>query len=50
MAAQGYILFIFGISLVISLALIIIFYYTKKRKDDIDKIEEPKYRMMQDDD
>lgn len=43
------ILFLFGLSMVISLALIIIHYYTKKRVDR-DKIEAPKYSMMQDDD
>ena len=46
MAAQGYILFLFGLSMVIALGVIIAVYYTRKDKDDVEK---PKYHMMDDD-
>ncbi len=38
---------LFGLSLVIALAMTIIFYYSKKRHK---KVEEPKYRMLDDKD
>ncbi len=37
---------LFGLCLVIALALTIIFYYSKKRQK---KVEEPKYRMLDED-
>ncbi len=37
---------LFGVSLVTVFAGIIIFYYSRKRKQ---KVEEPKYRMLDDD-
>lgn len=37
---------LFGLSLVIALAVTIIFYYSKKRHK---KVEAPKYRMLDDD-
>ena len=37
---------VFGFALVILLSVIIGFYYTKKRKK---KVEEPKYKMFDDD-
>lgn len=37
---------LFGLSLVIALGATIIFYYSKKRKQ---KVEEPKFRMLDDD-
>ena len=46
MAYQGYILFMFGLSLVISLAVIIAVYYLKRNRRDV---EAPKYRMLDDD-
>lgn len=46
MANQGYILFIFGLSMVIALGVIILVYYTRKDKDDV---ESPKHRMLDDD-
>jgi len=47
MAFQRYILFLFGLSMVIALAVIIGVYYTRKNRDDV---EAPKYKMMDDDD
>lgn len=47
MAIQGWILFFFGVSLVISLAVIIHHYYGGRRGSDV---EEPKYRMFDDED
>ena len=38
---------LFGISLVVIFIGIIVFYYSSKRKR---KVEEPKYRMLEDDD
>jgi len=38
--------FLFGTALVVALAVIILVYYAKKRKSHV---EEPKYRMMRDD-
>lgn len=38
---------IFGLSLVVIFAVIIKFYYSKKRKG---KVEEAKYKMLDDDD
>lgn len=38
---------IFGFSLVLALAITIIFYYSKKRHK---KVEEPKYKMLDDED
>lgn len=43
---QAYILLLFGISLVIAMIIVILFAYSSRRKT---KIEEPKYRMMEDD-
>jgi nitrogen fixation-related uncharacterized protein len=37
---------LFGLSLVVALAITITFYYSKKRHK---KVEEPKYRMLDDD-
>lgn len=37
---------LFGLSLVIALAVTIVFYYSKKRHK---KVEEPKYRMLDED-
>lgn len=37
---------LFGLSLVIALAVTIVFYFSKKRHK---KVEEPKYRMLKDD-
>jgi len=47
MAYQGYILFIFGLSMVIALSVIIAVYYLKRDKRDV---EAPKYKMLDDDD
>ena len=38
---------LFGLSLVIALAVFIAYYYSSRRKK---QVEEPKYRMMEDDD
>lgn len=38
--------FLFGLSLVVIFIGIIFYYYSKKRKS---KVEEPKYRMLEDD-
>lgn len=38
--------FLFGLSLVITLLVIIVYYYSHKRHREI---EEPKYRMLDDD-
>jgi cbb3-type cytochrome oxidase subunit 3 len=46
MSGQGMAYFLFGLSLVIVLAVIIAYYYSRKRHR---KIEEPKYRMLDDD-
>jgi len=46
MAYQGYVLFIFGLSMVIALGVIIAVYCTRKDRDDV---ETPKHRMMDDD-
>lgn len=37
---------LFGLSLVIALAVTIVYYYSKKRHK---KVEEPKYRMLDED-
>lgn len=37
---------LFGLSLVLALLVTILFYYSKKRHK---KVEEPKYRMLDDD-
>lgn len=42
----GTLYLLFGLSLVIALGVTIIFYYSKKRHK---KVEEPKYRMLDDD-
>ncbi|NTU42274.1 MAG: CcoQ/FixQ family Cbb3-type cytochrome c oxidase assembly chaperone [Nitrospirales bacterium] len=47
MSADELIYFLFGLSLVITLAGIIKFYYSRKRHKSV---EEAKYRMMEDDD
>ena len=38
--------FIFGLTLVVIFVVIIFFYYSKKRRT---KVEEPKFRMLDDD-
>ncbi len=43
--ALGY--FIFGLTLVVLFAVIIVYNYSKKRHK---KVEEPKYKMLEDDD
>ncbi|MBI5634932.1 MAG: CcoQ/FixQ family Cbb3-type cytochrome c oxidase assembly chaperone [Nitrospirae bacterium] len=47
MTAQGIAYFIFGLTLVILFGIIIAFYYSKKRHK---KVEDPKYKMFEDDD
>ncbi|MBI5076465.1 MAG: cbb3-type cytochrome c oxidase subunit 3 [Nitrospirae bacterium] len=47
MDAQGIAYFIFGLTLVVLFAVIIAFYYSKKRHK---KVEDPKYKMFEDDD
>ncbi len=47
MNAQGIAYFIFGLTLVVLFAVIIAFYYSKKRHR---KVEDPKYKMLDDDD
>lgn len=42
----GTLYLIFGLSLVIALAVTIVYYYSKKRHK---KVEEPKYRMLDED-
>lgn len=42
----GTLYLLIGLSLVLALAITIIFYYSKKRYK---KVEEPKYRMLDDD-
>jgi cbb3-type cytochrome oxidase subunit 3 len=42
--AQAY--FLFGVALVVLFAIIIAHYYSKKRRD---KVEEAKYKMLDDD-
>ena len=39
--------FIYGIILVVVFAGILVYFYSPKRKD---KVEEPKFRMLEDDD
>ena len=46
MIGSVYSFLIYGISLVVIFAAIIFYYYSKKRKD---KVEEAKYRMLDDD-
>jgi cbb3-type cytochrome oxidase subunit 3 len=47
MTAQGIAYFIFGLTLVTLFVIIIAFYYSKKRHK---KVEDPKYKMFEDDD
>ena len=47
MGAQAGAYFIFGLSLVLLFGVIIGYYYSRKRKGEV---EEAKYRMMDDDD
>jgi len=47
MTAQSIAYFVFGLTLVILFVIIIAFYYSKKRHK---KVEEPKYKMFEDDD
>jgi len=47
MKPQAIAYFLFGLSLVVILLVIIIFYYSKKRHK---KVEEPKYKMLEDED
>jgi len=43
---SGTLYLLLGLSLVVALVITIIFYYSKKRHK---KVEEPKYRMLDDD-
>ncbi len=47
MKPQAIAYFLFGLSLVVTLLVIIIFYYSKRRHK---KVEEPKYKMLEDED
>jgi len=47
MHVQGIMYLIYGIILVVTFVGIIVFYYSRKRKKTI---EDPKYKMLQDDD
>jgi len=47
MNPQAMAYFLFGLSLVLIFIVIILFYYSKKRHK---KVEEPKYRMLEDED
>lgn len=47
---SGWIKFIFTIALFIVFVLIVINYYRPKKKEDADKVEKPKYTMLDDDD
>jgi cbb3-type cytochrome oxidase subunit 3 len=47
MTAQSIAYFVFGVTLVILFVIIIAFYYSKKRHK---KVEDPKYKMFEDDD
>jgi cbb3-type cytochrome oxidase subunit 3 len=46
MNVQGIAYFVFGLTLVIVFGVIIAFYYSRKRHK---KVEEPKYKMLEDD-
>ncbi len=46
MNAQGIAYIVFGLSLVILFGIIIAFYYSRKRHM---KVEDPKYKMLEDD-
>lgn len=46
MNAQGIAYFVFGVTLVVLFAVIIVFYFSKKRHN---KVEGPKYKMFEDD-
>ena len=46
MSVQGIAYAVFGLTLVILFGIIIIFYYSKKRHK---KVEDPKYKMFEDD-
>ena len=47
MNVQGIAYFVFGLALVVLFGIIIFFYYAKKRHK---KVEDPKYKMLEDDD
>lgn len=47
MTAQGIAYFVFGLTLVVLFVVIIAFYYSGKRHK---KVEDPKYKMFDDDD
>lgn len=47
MKGQAIAFFLFGFSLVVIFVAIIVFYYSKKRQT---RIEEPKYKMLDDED
>lgn len=47
MSPQGVAYLLFGVALVMLFGLIIVFYYSKKRKKTV---EDPKYRMLDDGD
>ena len=46
MNAQSIAYFVFGVTLVILFGIIIAFYYSRKRHE---KVEDPKYKMLEDD-
>lgn len=46
MDAQGIAYFVFGLTLVVLFGIIIAYYYSKKREK---KVEDPKYKMFDDD-
>jgi cbb3-type cytochrome oxidase subunit 3 len=46
MSVQGIAYAIFGLTLVVLFGIIIFFYYSKKRHK---KVEDPKYKMLEDD-
>lgn len=50
MILGGWLKFIFTSILFFALVVIIVHYYLPKRKEDADKVERPKHRMLEDDD
>ncbi|MDH4164256.1 MAG: cbb3-type cytochrome c oxidase subunit 3 [Nitrospirota bacterium] len=50
MLLNAWLKFAFTAVLSITLVVIIIHYYWPKRKEDADRVELPKYRMLDDDD
>ena len=47
MHSDGIAYIAFGLALVVTLGVIVLFYYSRKRKK---RVEEPKYRMLDDED